>query len=261
MGARTALVDPELGELSDDRLTANYRVFQRRDGHRFSVDDVATAYVAAHAQPQAICILDLGTGLGSVLLHLAQHFPYARLAGIEAQAQSFELLRRNVVRNQLESRVQIVHGDLRTDLESIRQPTHFDLITGTPPYFPPGTALDAHDAQRMMARIETRGGVEAYMDAARQRLAPGGVLVLCGAADAQPRILRTQRELHLVRTTRIVPKQGKQALFCIWELRIEPCEPQYSELVIRNAKGDLLADALALRAFSGFGPPGTNSRD
>jgi tRNA1Val (adenine37-N6)-methyltransferase len=260
MAPKTVLVDPLLGELTDDRLTANYRVFQRKAGHRFSVDDVATAFVAASAQPNATQILDLGTGLGSVLIHLAHHFPYANLVGIEAQAQSFELLRRNVQRNLLDSRIQIVHGDLRNDLAQVEQPLYFDLITGTPPYFPVGTALDATDTQRMMARIETRGGVEAYINAARARLAPNGALVICGAWDARSRVEAARGTLHLARTTAIVARRGRPPLFCIWELRWEPIVTTATQLVIRDERGELTEDALTLRAFSGFGPPGTNLR-
>jgi tRNA1Val (adenine37-N6)-methyltransferase len=204
--------------------------------------------------------LDLGTGLGSVLLHLAHHFPLAQLVGIEAQAQSFELLRRNVKRNQLHDRVHIVHGDLRADLNQLDPSDQFDLITGTPPYFPVGTALDAADPQRMMARIETRGGVEAYIDAARSRLAPRGALVICGAAEAHSRVERARGDLHLARTTAIVARAGRPPLFCIWELRWEPIVTATMQLVIRDEHGELTSDALTLRAFSGFGPPGANVR-
>jgi tRNA1Val (adenine37-N6)-methyltransferase len=96
---QTALVDPELGPLTDDLLARDVRVFQRSKGHRFSSDDVVTAYVAFGAQPQARRVLDLGCGLGSVLLLLAWKLPSANLCGVEAQAQSFALLERNVARS------------------------------------------------------------------------------------------------------------------------------------------------------------------
>jgi RNA-directed DNA polymerase len=38
-----------------------------------------------------------------------------------------------------------------------------DLVTGTPPYLPQGTALLSPDPQRAAARIELRGGVEDYL--------------------------------------------------------------------------------------------------
>jgi tRNA1Val (adenine37-N6)-methyltransferase len=55
-------------ELSCDALTADFRLFQRRRGHRFSLDDLATAWVAARARPDARVVLDLGCGVASVLL-------------------------------------------------------------------------------------------------------------------------------------------------------------------------------------------------
>ena len=70
-------LDPLLGPLTDDALTREYRVWQRLGGHRFSSDDMATAWVAYGAAPDARRVLDLGTGLGSVLLQLAWRMPAA----------------------------------------------------------------------------------------------------------------------------------------------------------------------------------------
>jgi hypothetical protein len=145
-----------------------------------------------------------------VLLLLAWKLPDAHLVGVEAQAASFELLRRNVARNGLEGRVAARHGDLR-EPSSLRGVGRFELVTGTPPYFPPGAALDALDAQRTFARVERRGGVEAYIDAAVPCLAPDGRLVLCGDARADARVLATTRELALTVLARcdVVPPRGQ----------------------------------------------------
>ena len=113
MSAKVKLRDPLLGPLTDDQLTRDVWLYQRQKGHRFSSDDLATALVALQAAPHARRVLDLGCGIGSVLLHLAWSLPHATLCGIEAQASSFELLRRNIERNQLCARVNVVHGDLR----------------------------------------------------------------------------------------------------------------------------------------------------
>jgi tRNA1(Val) A37 N6-methylase TrmN6 len=62
-------------DLSLDRLTADVSVFQRKKGHRFSSDDVITAWVAMQVCSAPERVLDLGCGLGSVLLHLAWSVP------------------------------------------------------------------------------------------------------------------------------------------------------------------------------------------
>lgn len=256
MAPKVTLHDPVLGPLTDDWLTRDVRVFQRAKGHRFSSDDVATAYVAHRTRPGARSVLDLGTGLGSVLLLLGWRMPQAELCGVEAQAMSFELLSRNVARSGFSGRVRMKHGDLRDSqlLASFQQ--RFDLITGTPPYFPPDAALDAEDEQRAYARIEYRGGVEAYIEAAAPWLAPGAALVLCGDARAEGRVERAGRAayLHLVAKTGVVPRAGQPSLFSIWTLSATPAPLLADTLTLRGPNGEPTADAGALREFSGFAP-------
>ena len=44
------------GELTADKLTRDVTLLQRKKGHRFSSDDVITAYVAYHAAPTAATV-------------------------------------------------------------------------------------------------------------------------------------------------------------------------------------------------------------
>ena len=256
MSPKAQIDDPLLGPLTDDRLTRDYRVFQRARGHRFSSDDVATAYVAWHAASASRRVIDLGCGLGSVLLHLAWRLPEATLVGVEAQAMSFELLRRNVARNHLDDRIAIHHGDLRDAaiLAAAGEEEGFDLVTGTPPYFPPDTAVDAMDEQRAYARIEYRGGVEDYLAAGGKLLAPAGVMVLCGDARAGDRVERgaASAALEIGARRDVIPHVGRPALFSIWTLSRRAGPRAISTLTIRDAEGKRTDEALALSAFSGF---------
>jgi len=261
MPPRVVAVDPVLGPLTCDALTKDFEVFQRAKGHRFSVDDVATAYVAYAARggvgPAAS--LDLGCGLGSVLLHLAWKWPATRFVGVEAQELSYALVQKNLAHNQLpEARACAFLGDLRERevYAAAAPPGGFPLITGTPPYFPPDTAVDALDPQRAYARIEYRGGVEAYIEAASHLLAAEGIVVLCGDARAAPRVMAAAEafQLCVVAETAIVARAGKPALFAIWTLRrAEFAAPLVQDaLVIRDADGARADGSRALRAFSGF---------
>jgi len=254
MSPRPTSHDPELGALTDDRITRDYRVYQRAKGHRFSSDDVATAFVAWGAAPSARRVVDLGCGLGSVLLHLAWKLPDATLVGVEAQAMSFALLQRNVTRNDLDARVSIHHGDLRDPALLAALGNGFDLVTGTPPYFPRDTAIDAMDEQRAYARIEHRGGVEDYLAAGAQLLAPGGTMVFCGDARAASRVDRgaAAAGLCIHAHCAIVPHEGRPALFAIWTLRALPGALARSTITLRDARGARTDEARALSAFAGF---------
>jgi len=240
--------------LTDDLLARDVRVYQRAKGHRFSSDDVATAYVAFATRPTAESVLDLGCGLGSVLLLLAWKLPQARLAGVEAQAMSFELLQRNVARSGFASRITVAHGDLR-DAELVSTlGQRFELVTGTPPYFPPEAALDAEDEQRAYARIEYRGGVEAYISAAAPLLAPTGALVLCGDARVGERTTSAAAAAGLFIHSRcdVIARAGRSALFSVWTLGPEPAPFSVSCITLRGPEGEPAAGAELLREFSGM---------
>lgn len=258
-------------ELTDDALAGPYRVLQRRRGHRYSLDDTVTAWVAAQARPQAQTVLDLGSGLGSVLLMLAYTLPRARLWGIEAQPESFALLARNCERNGLlgpDGRAQIELGDFRVSgcVERVRGaagPAGVELVTGTPPYQPPGSGTLSPDPQRAHARVELRGGVEAYLEAAARALAPAGALVVCADARTPQRVPNAAPACGLAAIARldVVPAAGKAALFSVFTLvgaahaGAGGACVRAPDFVARDAAGRRTAEALALRRFFGLPAP------
>ena len=164
----------EKAEETVDKLIGDWRIVQLKRGHRFSTDDLVTAWRASRALPRARSLLDLGCGVGSVGLATLRHLPPdATLTGIEAQQISADLARKSVALNGLETRATILDGDLR-DPRVLDADARFDLITGSPPYVPEGTGLISKHPQRAHARIELRGSVFDYCAAAARWLAPEG---------------------------------------------------------------------------------------
>lgn len=265
IGARVwyvkAMAELDLGELSDDAIAGDFRVYQRVRGHRYSLDDVATAYTAARARPEARRLADLGCGLGSVTVMLAFRFPDASIEAIEAQAISHELARRNLERNGLASRVRLHHGDLRDAELPARLGAPFDLVTGTPPYFDPRKSSPSTDEQRTYARIEMRGGVEAYMGAGARLLGEEGRLVICGDAQSKERVVGEAPRLGLrvVAWCDVIPRLGKAALFTIWtlasrEAMLSGAPTEEAPIIARDEQGGRTERAHELRRFFGLEP-------
>jgi tRNA1(Val) A37 N6-methylase TrmN6 len=96
-----------------DFISGHFRIFQLRDGHRFSTDDVLTAWYGTTWAPRASSILDLGSGIGSVAMIAAWRLPDARVVTIEAQEESVRLARKSAAYNGLEARYEIREGDFR----------------------------------------------------------------------------------------------------------------------------------------------------
>ena len=241
-------------------LAGEWRILQRTDGHRWSLDDLVTAWFAASevaATPPAT-VLDLGCGIGAVLMLLAWRFPAAGLVGIEAQALSVDLARRSVAWNGIEGRCAVQHGDLR-DAGVLAPAARFALVTGTPPYLPLGTATVSRRVQRADCHVERRGGIEAYCAAAARWLVPDGCFVACAAAAAVERVAAAASAagLAIARRLDVVPRAGKAALFSVYALRRqEKVEGTVVEspLVVRDAAGGRTRAFGAVRRAMGMPP-------
>ncbi|HET7711693.1 MAG TPA: methyltransferase, partial [Thermoanaerobaculia bacterium] len=164
-------------------ISGHFKIFQYERGHRYSTDDVLTAWYGTTCAPRVERALDLGSGIGSIAMIAAWRLPGARFVTVEAQEQSIRLARKSVRYNGLESRFTLYHGDLR-DRELLAREAPFDLVFGSPPYWPPGTAVEAEHSQAVAARFETRGNLADYADAAVQALAPGGVFAFVAPLNA-----------------------------------------------------------------------------
>jgi tRNA1Val (adenine37-N6)-methyltransferase len=152
-----------------DRLIGDWHIYQRAGGHRTSTDDLITAWYAVHRNPQRPArYLDLGCGVGSVLL-MVSHKLRPRVAfGIEAQAESVVMARRAIA----ELPEPAVDIDVRcADFRNVDFGGQcYDLITGSPPYFPLDAGVLPDDPQRRACRFEERGGVEDYLETATRAM-------------------------------------------------------------------------------------------
>ncbi len=201
-------VDPEEGETLD-YLCGHYRIFQYEKGHRFSVDDIVLGWFASCWCPRVDRAADLGSGIGSVAMTVAWRCPGATIHTVEAQAISARLARKSVRYNGLEGRVHIHEGDLRDGRLADHGP--FDLVTGSPPYWPLGTRVEARHPQAIPARLEVRGSIADYAKAAAELLAPGGVFATVFPLDQVERAQAAYRDADLVllNTLDVVFKAGE----------------------------------------------------
>ena len=248
MSDREALQDDAGG-------AAGWLIAQRKGGHRHSIDDVLTAWYALQISPPVTEHLDLGTGIGTVgLLTLWGMGQGARLTCVEAQDISYRLLQSNVGANGLRSRVDASQGDLR-ELALGRK---FPLVTGSPPYFPPGSGVLPQDSQKAHARFELRGDVGDYAKAAVVHLAVGGWFVVCFPSPQKQRALDgiAAAGLKVVRLRDVIPRETLPPLFTLFacqhpqdfvgETTVE--EP----LTVRHENGRLTAAMAEVRRGFGF---------
>lgn len=233
-------------------LTRDYRLIQKRRGHRYSVDDMLVAQLAFSRCPPPERALDLGCGLGSVLLITAWAFPEARLVGLERLPEHVTFANRNLRLNGCQDRARIVEGDLR-DLALVESLGRFDLVTGSPPYFEPGRGTPCADPARTAAHFEVAGGIEAYAAAAARALAPHGLFVACaGAEPGRGRSALERAGLTLRYQQAVVPRTGKPPFLTLLIGALESARLERApDLVLRDEQGRLTPEHVAIREATG----------
>lgn len=256
--ARRSALEHELGEpITVDGLTATFRIFQRKKGHRHSTDDLLTAWYALAKSPPVPRALDLGTGIGTVgLLVLAGMPAETKLTCVEAQDVSYRFLGENLRANGVEARVDARHGDLR----ELALTERFPLITGSPPYFDVSTGIVPADSQKAHARFELRGDVRDYARAAKRHLEPEGLFVFCFPWPQKARALAAARDegFAVVAHRDVVPRTSLAPLFSLFACRlgaaVDPDATIEPPFVVRNADGSHTQAMHDVRARFGWPP-------
>jgi tRNA1Val (adenine37-N6)-methyltransferase len=246
-----------------DAISGHFRIFQLRDGHRFSTDDVLTAWYGTSWAPTASRVLDLGSGIGSVGMIAAWRLPGARVVTIEAQEDSVRLARKSATYNGLESRYEIRRADFR-DAEALDSNETFDLVLGSPPYFPLGTGVESDHPQKVACRFERRGDIADYARTAAKHLASGGVFACVFPEDQRERLETAARaaDTIVVRRRPVVfradeaPLVGLFLMMRATDLPVEARRRTWIEppLIIRAADGSVHPEYAAVKLSVGFPP-------
>ncbi|MGC3957560.1 MAG: methyltransferase [Verrucomicrobiota bacterium] len=248
-----------------DAISGHFRLFQLRDGHRFSTDDILTAWYGTSWCPTAKTALDLGSGIGTVGTICAWRLLGAQFVTVEAQSDSVKLARKSVRYNGLADRYEIREGDFRA-AGVLRLEEKFDLVTGSPPYFPLGAGVESEHPQKLACRFELRGTVADYCSTAAKHLASGGFFA-CVFPTEPAQLARVEAgakdaNLVIVRRRPVVFREGEPPLVALFGMMRAEDLPEWfrsqtwvePDLIIRNRNGAIHPEYSAVKLSIGFPP-------
>lgn len=249
-----------------DSISGHFRLFQLAEGHRFSTDDVLTAWYGTTWCPSASHVLELGSGLGTVGMIAAWRLTGTRFVTVEAQARSVELAQKSALWNGISERFDQRLGDFR-DPALLGSEERFDLVLGSPPYFPSGSGVESTHPQKAACRFELRGTVADYCLTASRHLNLGGIFACVfpvQPAEQHTRILAGALAAGLVvlRMRPVIFREGEAPLLGLFALsRLEDLPERIRHqtwteppLIIRRKDGTVHPEYAAVKLSFGFPP-------
>jgi 16S rRNA (guanine1207-N2)-methyltransferase len=150
-----------LGEVGRD-------IIQKKKGFRFSVDAVILADFFQGKKTGKV--LEIGTGTGIISVLLSDRKEIEKITALEVQPEMAELAEKNVKRNSLEGRIEVVLGDVK----NMKAGNVYDYIISNPPYMPlDGKKINLHD-NKALSRHEINLTLEELVKNAKRLLKPRG---------------------------------------------------------------------------------------
>lgn len=252
-------------ETSLDALAGHFKIFQLKKGHRFSTDDLLAAWYGTTNAPSPARVLDLGSGIGSVGMTAAWRLPGSRFVTVEAQDISVALARKSAAYNGLTARYDIREGDFRSGV--LRDDEVFELVLGSPPYFPLEDGVHGDHPQKIACRFEVRGDIADYCAIASKHLAPGGLFACVFPVDPPAQAERVidgarRAGLSIVKRRDVVLKEGAVPLLGLFAMIRATDLPESFRtqtfveppLTIRTKDGAIHPEYSAVKLSFGFPP-------
>ncbi len=159
------------GERIDDLQRNGFQIIQDPKRFCFGMDAVLLSGFAEVKEKEKA--IDLGTGTGIIPILLAAKTKGQSFVGLEIQKESAEMAARSVKLNQLENRIKIEIGDIKSASTQFGGAS-FDVITTNPPYMVGQHGLPNQEEAKYIARHEVLCDLDDLLRESAKMLRPGG---------------------------------------------------------------------------------------
>jgi len=154
-----------------DKVNEALTLICKKDGLTFGTD----AYLlASFIRPQASAkAVELGAGTGIISLLLASRERLSSITAVEVQKDFADLAHRNVCLNKLDTKIEVLHRDLR-EVSSSDTGGEVDVVFTNPPYMRTDSGKRNDSDRKYIARHEVCGDIGDFCACAKRLLKHGG---------------------------------------------------------------------------------------
>lgn len=187
----------------------NMKIIQRRDMFNFSLDTVLLANFCT-INKDLTTIVDFGTNNAAIPLLLSRRTD-KKIIGVEIQKEAVELANKNVVLNDLQYQIEIVHSDIK---EYVSEAKKVKLVVCNPPFFKVGEKSNLNENKYLqIARHEIMIDLEGIIKSAAMILDNKGRFAMVHRPDRMIEIINIMQKYDIEpkRIRFVYPKVGKES--------------------------------------------------
>jgi tRNA1Val (adenine37-N6)-methyltransferase len=178
------------GESLDTFYHGRIRVLQKKNGYRFSIDAPLLADFIQTKETDSLLELGAGNGIISLLLSIK---PFARITALEIQDTLVDLARRNIILNDCQDRIEVIHTDLRV----FPAEEKYDVVFSNPPYIKQRAGHLSVSEEKSVAKHELKCTVFDIMQKTEEYLKPQGVSYFIYPATREKDFMRAIQDTQL----------------------------------------------------------------
>ncbi len=187
---------PELleGERIDLLGRRGLQIIQNPKKFKFTIDAfLLTGFIKPKPQHR---IMDLGAGSGVLSLLIAGQRGIEHIYGLEIQPELVSMAKRSVTLNQLDHKITILEGDLRSLPVSLK-PNSFDHVISNPPFFPADQGIVSGNEALAKAKFEISCTLEDVIRASARLVKANGSVALIYPTGRLTVLIQTLAKFHL----------------------------------------------------------------
>lgn len=181
-------------ERFDDLQLHGLEIIQHPDGFCFGMDAVLLSHFATVKKSETV--VDLGTGTGILPILLAGKTEALHIYGLEIQEQSADMAARSVLYNGLDSRIDIVQGDIK-EASNLFSPSFAQVVTCNPPYMSDCHGIKNPNEPKAIARHEILCTLEDVISQASRLLTANGRFYMVHRPFRLPEIISVMKQYKL----------------------------------------------------------------
>jgi len=181
-------------ETIEDLQLAGLLLIQKKNAFRYGMDSVLLADFADIHANDIVC--DFGTGNGILPILLIGRGKGAFFHAFEIIGDSAELAQRNVVLNQLDNRIRVIHDDV-SEASKYLDSGSIDSIICNPPYSRPASAMVSPNTKKAIARNQKSDTLDIMFRTAFTLLKGKGKFFLVYPAPQMLFIMKKLQDYHL----------------------------------------------------------------